>query len=85
MRRAILLAFFGFITTIAACSGRADVYEACPVSGQIDACVDGAICAKAVNGALICQFMCNDSKNCPQGTDCQGVAGTNLKSCRPTK
>lgn len=86
MRHALLLAFLGFVGIATACSSRSDVYEPCPVSGRVDSCADGTICAKSdVNGALICQFMCKDDSNCPPGTDCKGVDGANVKSCRPKK
>ena len=86
MHRVLLLAFFGFVATATACSGRGNIYEPCPVSGRIDDCVDGTICAKSdINGALICQIMCKDQANCPAGTECKGVDGANVKSCRPKK
>jgi len=85
MRRVLLLTFFGIVAT-AACSGRANVYEPCPVSGRVDDCVGGTICAKSdVNGATVCQPVCNVQADCPAGTACKGVDGTNVKSCRPQK
>ena len=83
MRQLLLFLVLGILGTAAACSSRADVYQACPVSGRTDDCVDGAICAKAANGTLICQILCKDGAACPAGTDCNGVDGTNVKSCHP--
>jgi hypothetical protein len=86
MRHAIVLALVGFVAVATACSGRANLYERCPVSGRVDDCVGGTICALSdADGAFICQIICGDKKDCPAGTDCKGVDGANVKSCRPQK
>lgn len=86
MRHLFLLGFLAWVTAATACSGRADVYQPCNVSGSVADCVDGTICAKSdVNGSTMCQFICADPSNCPAGTACKGVDGSNAKSCRPQK
>jgi hypothetical protein len=71
------------LVLLAACS-EGSVGDACESEGKIDGeCEDEAICGKNKTGALICLKQCNDQSQCASNEDCNGVAGTNIKGCRP--
>ena len=65
-----------------ACSGKSDIGSSCATTGSTTECVDGAVCSKTLQGAQTCQKICNDQKDCPTGTTCNGLSGS-VKSCRP--
>jgi hypothetical protein len=68
---------------IAGC-GKSDVGEECDESGATDECVDGAICTNQSDGDdPVCRTLCVDQEDCPKGQACNGVSGTNQKSCQP--
>ncbi|HEY3493032.1 MAG TPA: hypothetical protein VGK73_00025 [Polyangiaceae bacterium] len=75
--------FFALVlaSLVGAC-GKADIGEACDDVGKEDECVDGAVCTNQDDGAA-CRRLCDDQDECPAGESCNGVSGTNLKSCQP--
>ena len=64
--------------------GHADVGEECDEPGSSDECVDGAICTNEGEGA-VCRMECTKQEDCPTGEACNGVSGTDTKSCQPDK
>ena len=86
MRRLLRYALFLFVTGIpfALGCGASDVGEECDGVGSSDDCEDGAICTNEGTGA-VCRWLCKETVDCPAGHSCNGVAGTNLKSCQPDK
>jgi hypothetical protein len=63
--------------------GRADIGEACDVSGDADECVDEAMCTKDASGSTTCRMRCTDDSQCGASEKCNGVSSTNVKSCQP--
>jgi len=61
-----------------------EVGEECDDVGSTDDCEDGAVCTNEGDGG-VCRFLCDDQVQCPAGHSCNGVSGTNLKSCQPDK
>jgi hypothetical protein len=66
---------------VTAC-GDPEVGEECDDVGSSTECEDGAICTNQ-NGESICRASCMEQEDCPRGFACNGVSGTNLKSCQP--
>ena len=64
--------------------GSAEVGESCDDTGSTDACEDGAICTNE-NDEAVCRLLCKDTVECPAAHSCNGVSGSNLKSCQPDK
>ncbi len=80
MRRQIF-SLLGLLAVFS-CSGKADLGEECDTAGSTDDCVDGTICTND-SGGLRCRRMCNDDLQCTSLEACNGVSGTNIKSCQP--
>jgi hypothetical protein len=78
------IAAFSLLLLVLGCGG-ADVGEECDDVGTTDECVDGAVCTNEEGEARRCRLLCNEHADCPDGHDCKGVSGTNLKSCQPEK
>jgi hypothetical protein len=79
------LALFLVVSTslFAACGGGGEIGEACDVAGSTAPCVEGAVCDTLANGDLVCLELCVEQTDCPDGYDCNGTSGSNLKSCHP--
>ncbi len=74
---------FVVVATLFACGG-SDVGDECGEEGKADSeCVDGAVCGKDKTGRLLCLTQCTTDLGCKAGEQCNGVANTNLKGCRP--
>lgn len=74
---------FVVVATLIACGG-SDVGDECGEEGKADSeCVDGAVCGKDKAGRLICLTQCTTDLGCQAGEQCNGIANTNLKGCRP--
>jgi hypothetical protein len=82
MRR-LVLTLSALLATVA-CSGKSDVGEACDTAGSTEECVDGAICTNG-DAEPTCRRRCTDDTQCAAAEACNGVSGTNLKSCQPKK
>jgi hypothetical protein len=65
--------------------GPNEVGEECDEVGDTDDCEDGAICTNVgdSNEEGICYWICEDHPQCAATQQCNGVSGTNLKSCQP--
>jgi hypothetical protein len=63
--------------------GRADTGESCDKVGDTDECVDEAICTNESNGSQTCRKRCTEDTQCASSEQCNGVSGTNIKSCQP--
>jgi hypothetical protein len=61
--------------------GKSDNGEECD---QMDDCKDGLVCTTDWQGRH-CRQACTAQDQCPPGFDCNGVEGTNVKSCQPQK
>lgn len=71
-----------FLLALAMGCGASDIGEECDTSGSTDDCVDNAICT-AFGGANICYKLCKEQTECSAEEDCNGISGSNLKSCQP--
>lgn len=76
------IAFVLALASLAAACGKADIGEECEDVGKQDECVDGAVCTNGDDGSA-CRKLCDDQEQCPAGESCNGISGTNLKSCQP--
>ena len=68
------------VTLAAGCAG--DIGEACDKSGAENECVDEAICTSTATGTF-CLKRCTDDLDCAANEQCNGVSGSNIKSCQP--
>jgi hypothetical protein len=66
---------------LAGCAS-AKIGEECDEVGESDECEDGAICTNEASGG-ICRAVCVETADCAAGHTCNGVSGTNVKSCQP--
>jgi len=82
MRRLVLM--LSVLVATVACSGKSDIGESCDTAGSTDDCVDGAICTNDDTG-LTCRRVCTADTQCAATEACNGVSGTNIKSCQPKK
>lgn len=80
----LLRAFRGFpwVLLLTVACGSAEIGEECADPGESGECEDGAVCTNEGNGG-ICRAGCDDTADCPPAHTCNGVSGTNLKSCQP--
>lgn len=62
--------------------GSAEIGEECDDIGKADECEDGAICTNEASGG-VCRAVCAETTDCPANHTCNGVSGTNVKSCQP--
>lgn len=63
--------------------GGSEVGEPCDEAGSEDDCEDEAICTNESGGGTVCREICESQDDCPAGTTCNGIEGTNVKSCQP--
>lgn len=83
MNKVLVLATMA--AALASC-GKADLNEACDTAGSTDECKDGLVCTNFTsNGASgnSCFKQCTDQTDCTSTQSCNGVSGTNIKSCQP--
>lgn len=78
------LALMGLLAFGLAACGGAEIGESCDEAGSTDECVDHAVCTNE-DGYAACRLICAEHADCPAGHDCNGVSGTNIKSCQPDK
>jgi hypothetical protein len=64
-----------------ACNGEAEIGEECDTTGSTDECTDGAVCSEDTGGRR-CRRVCKDDAACASSEECNGVSGTNIKSCQ---
>jgi hypothetical protein len=83
VRHAVLLFIASGVLFALGC-GDAEIGEECEGVGSTEDCEDGAICTNEETGA-VCRALCADTTQCPPAHTCNGVSGTNLKSCQPDK
>jgi hypothetical protein len=81
LRRSVVL--LGLLASIG-CGGKADLGEECDTAGSTDDCVNGAVCTNDTGGQR-CRRICIDDTQCTSVEACNGVSGTNIKSCQPKK
>jgi hypothetical protein len=84
MRLVLSLLFFVTVL-VAACSGESEAFEECDhPGGGPGVCEPGLVCGRASEKApgYACIPLCDDDKDCANGSDCKGVEGTNVKGCR---
>ncbi len=82
MRPARALLHLCALLAVVACGGEADVGESCDTAGSTDECVGGAVCTNDSGGSR-CRRICQDDAQCAPTEACNGVSGTNIKSCQP--
>jgi hypothetical protein len=54
----------------------------CDLQGSIANCPDGTICSP-FGDRLLCAPICQAQGDCREGYECNGLSGTEVKSCRP--
>jgi hypothetical protein len=74
--------FSWLLLTIAACGGSPEEGDPCDVSGDLDECEEGAICSNDGGDGNVCRFLCDDHSDCESDERCNGVEGSNRKSCQ---
>jgi hypothetical protein len=84
MKRAFLGSMAMVLAALTLACGSAEVGEECDEAGSTDECEDGAICTNEESGA-VCRALCKETEECPAQHACNGVSGSNLKSCQPDK
>jgi hypothetical protein len=67
---------------LATACGDPEIGEECDDVGSPTECESGAICTNE-NGQSICRAACVEQEDCSPAYACNGVSGTNLKSCQP--
>ena len=65
-----------------ACGSASEIGESCETAGSQDECVKNAICTNDSGDVLACQQSCEEKEECPAGYNCNGISGSNLKSCQ---
>jgi hypothetical protein len=70
----------GFLALLVSGCG-AKIGETCKTAGS-DECESGAICTND-STALTCRKTCTTDAECASTEQCNGVSGTNIKSCQP--
>lgn len=78
-RLVVAVSLLGALATVGC--GKSDVGEECNTA---DDCKDGLVCTRDWQG-VHCRAPCTSQDQCPPGFDCNGVEGTNVKSCQPVK
>jgi hypothetical protein len=71
--------------TVLAC-GEGEIGDACDEPGSTDECVDDAVCTNENSDSddeNVCRQLCEEQEDCPDDLNCNGVSGSNLKSCQP--
>lgn len=83
LRRAALAGVFALASVflVTAC-GDPEIGEECDDPGSSIECEHGAVCTTQ-HGQSICRARCVEQEDCPPAYACNGVTGTNLKSCQP--
>jgi hypothetical protein len=81
LKKVIVIVSMLLFVVVTGC-GASDIGEECDTSGSIDDCVGGAICT-AFGTANTCYKLCKEQTECSAEEDCNGVSGSNLKSCQP--
>jgi hypothetical protein len=77
MRKLLIIAAL-FLT---AC-GDGGVGDACDDPGSRDECEDGAICTNDDGNDGTCRFICSDHDDCASSERCNGIEGSDTKSCQ---
>jgi hypothetical protein len=72
------------LTSALGCGGKGDLGDECDTPGSTDECVNGAVCTNDLGGRR-CRRLCKDDTQCASFEACNGVSGTNIKSCQPKK
>lgn len=85
----IALVTFAFLALVGCTPETIPLGEACPASGETDACVDGAVCtnlsgsdAETTGDENQCLPLCDDDDDCADDEGCRGISNGNLKSCQ---
>lgn len=69
--------------SLSACAS-AELGEECDTAGEVDECVDDAICTNSSDGN-VCRKVCTKDDSCAADEECNGVSGSTTKSCQPKK
>ncbi len=83
MNKMLMTAVCLLFLTLGVGCGRADIGESCNEPGRTSECVDEAICTGNPDGSATCRVRCTDDTQCSATEACNGVSGTNIKSCQP--
>ena len=64
--------------------GHSEIGEECETAGATDECVDSAVCTNGSTGVPVCRKICTEQEDCATTENCNGISGTNMKSCQPS-
>ena len=67
---------------LTACGNDGGVGDPCDDAGSRDECEDGAICTNEDGGDASCRVICSDHGDCASDERCNGVEGSDTKSCQ---
>ena len=67
------------------CGSASEIGEDCHTEASQEECVEGAICTNDVSDTFVCRLSCVEQEDCPSDQNCNGISGTNTKSCQPDK
>jgi hypothetical protein len=81
--RRVILAAAGIALALAVGCGAGEVGDACSEPGNVDQCVDGAVCHDRDSGddPGVCRFICTDDRDCPDDGSCEDVRDSPYKGC----
>ena len=77
------MAALALAISVAACGGKGEIGESCDTPSATDECVDGAVCTNESGDNRSCRKLCTDQAQCAANEGCNGISGSNLKSCQP--
>ncbi len=81
VRRVTGLLFALTFALCLACSGGADIGQACDNVGSADECVTNAICTDEPGGN-VCAEICREDTDCPASQFCDSVPGSSEDTCQ---
>lgn len=86
MRKAWCLLFAVIFIGILPACGDGELGDSCDEAGKVKGeCEEGLVCGKKSDSSsdLSCLKQCSAQSDCGSSEDCNGVAGSSLKGCRP--
>jgi len=63
--------------------GKPKVGESCKTAGDASLCESTAMCTNNASGTATCRTICTDNAQCATTEQCNGISGSNIRSCQP--
>jgi hypothetical protein len=57
--------------------------KACTTPGSTSECPEESVCDAVAGTAMNCVKICSTKDDCRGDQDCNGIAGSNIKACKP--